>query len=131
GASPVVGRRAEEVGRPVGAAPAGDQPLVELDGPRLLEEVDDGVGVGAQGEHDPGLPHGGGGAHTVGEVALGGRAEADGGTGVAARTEWIAARTRSWLLSSMASTRAGQASESPSPKRSWAPSRGTPIPPAR
>ena len=40
-------------GRPVPAAP-GREPLVELHRPRLLEEVDDGVAVGAEGHRTAG-----------------------------------------------------------------------------
>ena len=52
------------------------QPLVELDGAHLLEQVDHGVAVGAEGERAPGVVQRAAGADAVAEVALGGRAEA-------------------------------------------------------
>ena len=44
-----VAAREQLVGRPVAALPGGE-PLVELDGPHLLEQVDDRVAVGAERE---------------------------------------------------------------------------------
>ena len=72
---------AEELaGRPVPAL-AGGEALVELDGPHLLEQVDDGVAVGAEGQRAARVVQAPARADAVAEVALGGGAEAGEGTG--------------------------------------------------
>ena len=52
------------------------QALVELDCPRLLERLDQGIGVGADGQPAAGVTEPSRPADAVGQVALGGRAQA-------------------------------------------------------
>ena len=54
-ACPVAGRCPHQLGRLPVAALLADQPFVELDGAHLLEEVDDGVAVGAEGQPRAGV----------------------------------------------------------------------------
>lgn len=62
---------------------AGDQPLVQLHRPGLLEQVDDRLAVGAERDGRSGVQQPAGGADAVGEVALGGGAHAHVGGGAA------------------------------------------------
>ena len=80
-----LGRGAQELVGAVDSALASLQPLIELDRPRLLEEIDDRVRVRAEGEAGAGVGERAGGADPVGEVALGGRTQAAGGCGRAER----------------------------------------------
>ena len=68
--------RGEQLGRGPVAARLRGEPLVELDGPHLLEEVDHRVAVAAQGERDAGVGSARRRTDAVAEVALGGRAHA-------------------------------------------------------
>ena len=72
----VLARHAQQRGRVVAAPHPRDQPLVELDRPGLLEQVDDGVGVAAQRDPHTGVAHRPRRADAVGQIALGGRAQA-------------------------------------------------------
>ena len=60
-AVPGDGERLDQLGRPEVAALAGDQPLVQLEQPRLLEQVDDRVLVAAEGQRATRRRAGGGG----------------------------------------------------------------------
>ncbi len=66
----------QQAGRRVGAPLARGQALVQLDGPGLLEGVDDGVGVGADAERRAPVPEGGRRPDPVGQVPFGGGADA-------------------------------------------------------
>ena len=82
------GRRPQQRARGRGGRAPRSQALVELHRARLLEEIDDGVGVGAEGEADAGRRASrAAGADPVGEVALGRRAQAAGRAGVAQEAE--------------------------------------------
>ena len=77
-----VGRgSAEELARRPVPTLAGGESLVQLDGPHLLEQVDDGVAVGAEGQRAARVVQAAARADAVAEVALGRRAEARGHAG--------------------------------------------------
>ena len=73
---PGAGRGPGQLGRGEVAALLGGQPLAELDAAGLLEQVDDGLAVAAQGERAARGEQRAGRADAVGQVGLGGRAEA-------------------------------------------------------
>ena len=75
--------------RSVVPALAGDQPLVHLHRPGLLEGVDHGVRVAAEAERRPRPAESRRGTDAVGEVSLGRRAEADRRSGVAEEAEIV------------------------------------------
>ena len=83
-------RRREQLGGGPVAALLGRQALVELHRPHLLEQVDHGVAVAAEGERAPASCRATARADAVAEVALGGRAEA----GVRRRRRRAARRRR-------------------------------------
>ena len=90
GAWPSVAAAEQLGGGPVPAL-LGGEPLVELDRPHLLEQVDHRVAVGARGSAGcPASCSGAAGPDAVAEVALGGRAEA----GVGPRARRAAGRRR-------------------------------------
>ena len=70
------GRAIQQRGSVVAAAHSAFEPLIELDRTGFLEHVDQGVGVGTEGEAHVGFGQPARGADTVREVTFGRRAEA-------------------------------------------------------